>query len=141
MHRAAAYVATPDPAPGRPATITPAKVAAAMRAFFRIAEAWNLDNEQARTLLGQPSRSTYFKWKKGELGPVPHDTVRRLSYVLGIYKALQVVFVDPHQADAWVHKPNAAFGGQSALHRMLGGDVTDLAAVRSYLDAVRGHGA
>lgn len=136
-----AYAVTPDPAPTRGGELTPQKVAAALRAFFRIAEAWDLSGEDARVLLGRPARSTFYKWKRGQVAGVPYDTVRRVSYVLGIYKALQVLFRSPAQADGWVKRPNAAFGGGSALERMLGGDVTDLAAVRRYLDTVRGQGA
>ena len=136
-----AYAITPDPSPVSDVELSPPKVAAAMGAFFRIAPLWALSNEQAQVLLGHPARSTFYKWKRGRVSGVPHDTVRRLSYVLGIYKALQILFKVPEQADAWLHRPNAAFGGGSAVERMLGGDVTDLAAVRRYLDAVRGQGA
>jgi hypothetical protein len=135
------YAATPDPVPARRVKITPDKVAAAMRAFFRLGETWELTSEQGRILLGQPARSTYYRWKRGDVRTVPHDTVQRVSYLLGIYKALQILFKDRGQAAGWVRKPSAALGGQSALDRMLGGDVTDLAAVRRYLDAVRGQGA
>ena len=110
----------------------------AKRAFFRIAELWQVDTEQARTLLGAPSRSTFFGWKKGEGGALPRDALERVSYLLGIYKDLQVLFSDPGQADTWINKPNQAFGGQSALQRMLAGNVADLHAVRAYLDYVRG---
>jgi hypothetical protein len=136
-----AYAVTPDPAPARVVELTPRQVAAAMRAFFHAAELWKVTNEQARVLLGRPARSTFYNWKAGRISAVPHDTVRRLSYLLGVYKALQILFESPEQADAWVRRPNAAFGGGSALERMLGGDVTDLAAVRGYLDSVRGQGA
>ena len=40
-------------------------------------------------------------------------------------------------ADGWVKRPNAFFGGQTPLERMAAGDVTDLAAVRAYIDAAR----
>lgn len=136
-----AYAATAEAQPAREVQLTPTKVAAALRAFFRISEAWGLSNEQAQRLLGRPARSTFYKWKRGQAVAVPHDTIRRVSYVLGIYKALQILLKSPAQADAWVRRPNAAFGGGSALERMLGGDVTDLAAVRRYLDTVRGQGA
>ena len=122
------------------ATIGAGEIAAGLRAFFRIVEAWGVDNETARTLLGRPSRATFFHWKKGLVRNVPHDTVRRISYVLGIYKALHLLFPSPERADAWVGKKNDLLGGQSALERMRGGDVTDLAAVRALLDAARGGG-
>jgi hypothetical protein len=136
-----AYAHGEEAAAAPPVALTPQKVAAALRAFFRIAAAWGLSNEQARVLLGRPARSTFYKWKRGDAQAVPYDTVRRVSYVLGIYKALQILFKVPAQADAWPARPSADFGGGSALARMLGGDVTDLAAVRRYLDTVRGQGA
>jgi hypothetical protein len=65
------------------------------------------------------------------------DTLRRIGYVAGIYKALELLYADPQLADGWIDRPNRAFGGQTPLQRMRAGDVTDLAAVRSYLDAAR----
>jgi Protein of unknown function (DUF2384) len=116
----------------------PDQDAVALRAFFRLAELWGLSMEQARLLLGRPSRATMYNWKAGKARTLPHDTLRRISYLLGIYKALQILYQDPQLADSWVRRPNAAFGGQSALERMLAGDVADLAAVRAHLDAARG---
>ena len=110
----------------------------ALRAFFRLVDLWSLSVEQARMLLGRPSRATMYNWKAGRARTVPHDTLRRISYLLGIYKALQILYRDPQLADSWIRRPNAAFGGHSALERMLAGDVNDLAAVRAYLDAARG---
>jgi hypothetical protein len=114
--------------------------AAGLRTFFRIAALWGLTVEEQLTLLGSPSRSTYFKWKKEGADSLAPDTLERLSYILGIWKALQVLLPDETAADAWVRKPNAAlpFGGRSALERMLSGHVADLYEVRRYLDAERG---
>jgi len=61
----------------------------------------------------------------------------RISYLLGIFKSLEIIYYQPDLADSWVRKPNAAFGGQSALDRMLAGQIVDLARVREYLDSVR----
>ena len=112
----------------------------ALRTFFRIAEAWQLKPEEARRILGQPPRSTYFHWKQAGDGQLSRDTLERISYVLGIYKALQILLPDPHAADGWVRKPNEApfLQGQSALDRMLAGNVADLYVIRQYLDAQRG---
>lgn len=112
--------------------------AAAKRAFFRIMDAWEVRDADALVLLGKPSRTTFYAWKKGEGGKLPHDTLERVSYVLGIYKALQLLFSNPEQADGWMKKPNEAFGGRSGLQHALGGRVVDLAHVRQYLDFVRG---
>lgn len=110
----------------------------AKRAFFKIADLWGLSSDDARVLLGQPGRSSFFSWKKGQGGSLSRDEFERVSYVLGIYKGLQVLFPDSPQADEWIKKANEAFGGRSALDRMLGGNVSDLHAVRVYIEQVRG---
>jgi hypothetical protein len=115
--------------------------AAGLRAFFNIARDWGLNTDEQMVLLGTPGRSTFFKWKSApESADLKRDTLERLSYLLGIYKALQILLPDASAADSWVKKPNTAplFGGRSALDRMLGGNVADLLAVRQYLDARRG---
>ena len=111
-----------------------------MNAFVRIADMWGLSAEQQRVLLGNPSRSTYFKWRKDEDPLLPPDTQERISYILGIFKDLQILLPDPREADTWIKAPNenALFGGKSALDRMLSGKVADLFTVRQYLDAERG---
>jgi hypothetical protein len=112
----------------------------ALRAFFKLAEHWQLRIADQRKLLGDPPESTFYKWKRQQDGLLGRDTIERISYLLGIWKALQILFPDPPQADAWLHKPNqtSLFGGQSALERMLSGNVADLFVVRQYLDAQRG---
>lgn len=113
---------------------------AGLRAFGKIAEAWGLTIAEQLKLLGLGSRSTYFKWRREREPRVPQDTLERLSYLLGIYKSLQILLPDTRAADEWVRKPNEAplFGGRSALDRMLSGQVADLYVVREYLDAERG---
>ena len=116
---------------------------AALRTFLNIARAWKLDEGQAMTLLGfdEKSRSTYFKWKRGpETARINRDKLERLSYIFGIYKALQELLPAPEAADGWIHRPNdgSIFGGRSALERMLSGHVADLYVVRRYLDTERG---
>jgi hypothetical protein len=105
-----------------------------------IAEAWGLSIAEQLKLLGIGSRSTFFKWRREREPRLPADTLERLSYLLGIYKSLQILLPEPGAADSWVRKPNNAspFGGRSALDRMLSGQVADLYVVRQYLDAERG---
>ena len=117
--------------------------AAGLRAFERIAQAWGLTVEEQLQLMGQPPRSTFFAWRKApDRAKLSRDTLERLSNLLGIYKSLQILLPDASAADGWVRQPNRAplFGGQTALHRMLGGNVADLNLVRRYLDGVRGGG-
>jgi hypothetical protein len=130
---------SPQPRPG--ASKEAAAVGGAgLRAFTRIAELWHLSISDQLALLGITSRSTYFKWRKEPQPKLPRDTLERLSYLLGIYKALQLLLPDSHAADEWIRRPNDAplFGGRSALDRMLSGNVADLFIVRQYLDAQRG---
>lgn len=114
--------------------------ATALTAYFNITAAWDLSVDDERLLLGAPPRSTFFKWKSERAARLSADTLERISYVMGIYKALHILLPTSAAADAWVKKPNTAtsFGGKSALERMRGGRVMDLADVRRYLDAERG---
>ena len=109
----------------------------AMTAFQKLSEAWQLTTDQQLQLLGSPGRSTFFKWKK-DGGSLPRDTVERISHLLAIYKALQIIVPDSTQADSWIKKPSAYFKGNSALDVMLHGQVVDILKVRQYLDVQRG---
>jgi Protein of unknown function (DUF2384) len=116
-----------------------AAAAAALRTFWRLADAWQLSVAEQLSLLGV-ARTTLYQWKQGKVGPLDRHVLERLSYLFGIYAALQILLPVPERANAWVRKPNTAafLGGQSALERMLGGQVADLFVVRQYLDAERG---
>ena len=133
--------ALPDPSePARPAQPESHLSGPALRTFFNIAGVWDLSVAEQMTLLGLASRSTFYKWKKAGTAHLPKDTLERISYILGIFKDLQVLLPDISEADRWIKKPNDAppFGGRSALDRMLSGHVADLYVVRQYLDAQRG---
>lgn len=112
----------------------------ALRTFFRIADLWGLSVDEQMTLLGVTARSTFFKWKKDPNTALPKDTLERISYIFGVYKALQILLPDEKAADGWIRRSNTApiFSGRSALDRMLSGQVADLFMVRQYLDAQRG---
>lgn len=119
----------------------PEAVGAALRTFFRIAEAWRLDEVDAMALLGT-TRSTYFRWKAApERARLGRDTLERLSYVFGIYKALQILLPRRDAADSWLSRDNDAplFGGRPPLERLRAGQVADLFQTRQFLDAQRGH--
>jgi hypothetical protein len=109
----------------------------ALEGFFGIMQRWGVDNGAARRILGSPPERTFFEWKRGRAIRPPEDTLRRIGYVAGIWKALEILYSNPDTADGWVKRPNAHFGGSTPLERMAAGDVTDLAAVRGYLDAAR----
>ncbi len=130
------------PVQTRPATVIDRKGLSgpALRTFFRIAELWELSVDDQMTLLGLTARSTFFKWKKDPNTVLPRDILERISYIVGVYKALQILLPDEQAADEWIKRPNEAplFAGQSVLDRMLSGQVADLFVVKQYLDTQRG---
>jgi hypothetical protein len=117
--------------------ISEAEGQAAFRAVRTLFGHWGVTDEQAAVLLDTPLR-TYRRWKADGPPRLGRDTKARLGNLLGIHKALRILFAEPARGYAWVKAPNAAFGGASALEVMLGGELTDLMRVRRYLDAERG---
>jgi hypothetical protein len=117
-----------------------ALASAGLRGFFGIAQNWGLAEKECLVLLGDPSRATYYNWKKGDIGKIGRDTLDRLSYIVGIYKALQILLPDDGVAHSWIRSPNDAplFAGQPPLALMLTGQLVDLYRVRVYLDTQRG---
>jgi len=120
-----------------PAPISDEEAAATFRAALNLFGLWLLTDEQAATLLDLPIRS-FRRWKAGEIGRIDRDTKARLSNLMGIHKALKIIFSEPQRGYAWIQAPNSAFGGRTALGVMLGGELTDLMRVRRYLDSERG---
>lgn len=126
-----------EAAPFAPDPITDTEAAAMFRAVVRLFGHWKLTDEQAATLLDIGVRS-YRRWKAGDPGRIGRDGKARLSNLIGIHKALRIVFSDAARGYRWIKAPNDTFGGRSALDVMLGGELTDLMRVRRYLDAERG---
>ncbi len=109
----------------------------ALKAFFRIADAWGLDTEEQMMLLGGQT-STYRQWRDGHISEgLPTETLERISLVLNIYAALHTLLPDAALADAWPRRPNSAplFGGGDALAKMLSGTLNDLRSVALYLQS------
>ena len=115
-----------------------------MRSFKEIADHWGLTETDRRVLLGAPPRSTYHHWMKlaRDRRPLtlPLDTLLRISAVLGVHKALGILFSDRGAALVWLKQPHRAalFGGQAPIDLMLAGTQDGILAVRRYLDAWRG---
>jgi hypothetical protein len=114
----------------------------ALKFFFNLMELWGCSVEQQRTLLGKVGNTTFYKYKQlPDNVRLPRDTLERISYLMGIHKALSIIFSNSRdRVYQWVSSPNnaAPFNGQSALSYMLTGRVVDIADVRRYLDGVRG---
>jgi len=113
--------------------------APALRTFFTIGRAWQLSATEERALLGWPPSSTFHKYKSGDAGVLSFDTLTRISLVLGIYKALQVLYPEPAFADRWVRMPNLnpLFGGKPPLAFVADNGIDGLFQLRRLLDARR----
>ncbi|MGK2924355.1 MAG: MbcA/ParS/Xre antitoxin family protein [Lysobacterales bacterium] len=125
-----------------PASFDRSHVVPALRTVFNILDAWGVKVKDWGRLLGV-SQPTVHRWKADPAAAAKansRDLLERLSYLLGIYKALQILLPDPRAADGWVNRPNAAplFGGQAPIDRLLAGNVADLYEVRRWLDGQRG---
>lgn len=119
------------------APVTDSEAAAMFRAAINLFRLWDVTDLQASILLDVPVR-TFRRWKVGETGRLGRDTRARLSNLMGIHKALRLLFREPQRGYAWMRAANEAFGGRSALDVVLGGELTDLMRVRRYLDTERG---
>ncbi|MEC5161089.1 hypothetical protein ACFDR9_004521 [Janthinobacterium sp. CG_23.3] len=111
----------------------------ALKGFFKLAAAWKLRDDDARELLGGLSSSAYYEWKKNPDRVLDVDRITRVSYLLGIYKALHILYGDK-LADEWVTLPNSnqIFAGRTPLAHMLRGGLLAMQTVRKLLDARRG---
>jgi hypothetical protein len=118
--------------------IPPEEAQAMQRAIIRLFDHWGITDHEASVLLGDLSPRTYQRWKAGQYGRAGVDIVTRMSNLIGIHKALRLLFTDPARGYGWVRASNSTFGGKSALAIMFGGQITDIMRVRRYLDAQRG---
>jgi transcriptional regulator with XRE-family HTH domain len=101
---------------------------------------WKLPlNDQAALLgLSAQSRSTIARYRRGEPLADSADLLARAGHLLGIHKALRILFPnDRDLAYRWVGTPNRRFGERAPLEMMKQG-FEGLLAVRRYLDFERG---
>lgn len=111
----------------------------AIKAFLNIMAKWGVRDEDARALLGGMSNGPFYEMKKNPNRILDTDTLTRLSYLIGIFKALNILY-SKALADAWIQRPNAnrIFGGQTPLAYMIKGGLPAMQVVRRLLDARRG---
>jgi Protein of unknown function (DUF2384) len=111
----------------------------AIKAFFNIMEKWDVRDEDARALLGGVSNGQYYEMKKKPDRTLDADVLTRISYLVGIFKALNILYSEK-LADAWVqrHNSNRIFAGETPLAHMMRGGIAAMQVVRRLLDARRG---
>ena len=111
-----------------------------MKGFLRIMEKWGIKDPDARQLLGGISSGSYYGLKKDPAQrPLDQDTLTRISLLIGIFKALNILY-SKALADAWITLPNRnpMFRGNSPLAYMMQRGQPGMVAVRQLLDARRG---
>ena len=110
----------------------------ALRGFFNIMQRWSVRDEDARALLGGVSNGPFYEMKRDPARVLDADRLLRISYLVGIFKALNILYSEP-LADAWVTRPNTnpLFRGDTPLSYMVRGGVPALQTVRRLLDARR----
>lgn len=106
-----------------------------IRAIVNLFEVWKLTNDQITVLLGGVTPITFQRWKVQNVGHISPDLSARLSNLLGIYRALRLLYSDPARGHGWIKLPNSNFDGQTALDLMLRGRLSDLMQMREYLDS------
>ncbi len=113
---------------------------AAIKAFFNIVKHWDVRDEDARELLGSISNGAYYLLKQGGSGkPLEQDRLRRISYLIGIFKSLNILY-SQQLADKWMQLPNSnpIFEGRTPLDYIVRGGSPAMDVVRRLLDARRG---
>ena len=111
----------------------------AIRAFFNIMSRWKVRDEDSRLLLGGMSNGPFYDMKKHPERMLDSDRLLRISYLIGIFKALNILYSEA-LADAWVQRPNTGriFAGTTPLAYMIRGGLPAMQTVRRLLDARRG---
>jgi hypothetical protein len=111
----------------------------ALKGFFRLAARWHLRDDDARQLLGGVTNGPYYEMKKHpDQRVLDPDTLLRISYLLGIFQALNQLH-SQSLADEWISLPNSnrIFAGGTPLGYMIRGGIPAMSTVRRLLDARR----
>ena len=129
-----------DPQPAAPDLKTRESRTQLARMIVQLLDHWQLNATDQSLLLGlsSQSRSTLARYRRGEPLADSADLLARAGHLLGIHKALRILF--PHDRDLayrWVSAPNRRFGERAPLEIMKQG-FEGLLAVRRYLDFERG---
>lgn len=114
------------------------EIRAMQRAIISLFDRWKVSDQDAGIILGGISAKTFSRWRREDYGRVGRDLADRMSNLLGIHKALRIIFAEPQRSYEWIKADNEAFAGQSAFTIMKRGGMEDIIRIRRYLDSVRG---
>lgn len=111
----------------------------AAKAFFNIMEVWKVRDADARILLGDMSNGSFYALKKDPTKPLDTEKLRRISYLVGIFKALNILHGE-ELADKWMRLSNSnrIFAGMTPLEYLMRGGLPAFETLRRLLDARRG---
>lgn len=109
--------------------------------LMQLFEHWQLSNAQSLELLGlsADNRAALSNYRKGKPLANDRDKLERAGNLLGIHKALRLLF--PHNRElayAWMTTPNKAFGDQTPTDFIRDKGLLGYYVVRAYLDRQRG---
>lgn len=113
--------------------ITKEEADAGARAIVRLFVAWNLNDMEARNLLGGINQNTWTRWKEGRKVRIGQDLATRLGLLLSIHTSLRIIYPDKTFCYAWIKKPNKQFNGSTPLEILTAGTILSLIEVRDYL--------
>ncbi len=108
----------------------------ALKVFLNLVTKWRVRDEDARELLGGMSSDAVYALEKHPNHLLEIDQIIRVSFLVGIYKALHLLYGDK-LADEWITLPNSntVFRGSTPLQHMLCNGLTGIETVRKLLDA------
>ncbi len=111
------------------------------RAVTRLFELWQLPSADQLMLLGlnETNRIALQRYAKGEALAANRDLLERVGHLLGIHKALKLLF--PKNAEivtGWMSSPNARFDGATPVEMARRFGFAGLLMVRGTLDRMRG---
>lgn len=113
------------------------------KAFWRLADLYNLTREEQALLLGvkPENRQRLNSLQNKQEIPVDPDKFQRVGNLLGIHKSLRIMF--PHNRElvyAWIKTPRDIFHNQSAMQFIASDPLNTFArlfTVRRILDQMR----
>lgn len=107
--------------------------------FMKVVNAWQLDDSQARRLLGI-SRTLFNQLREGERVLLEPDKLTKISLLVAIFKGLNVLY-GSRRGEKWVHRPNSnpLFNGNEPLKYMLKEGVEGLIKVRELVGVWSGY--